>query len=109
MKPSICLVLTLSLGAGLYSASALAQDAAAAAAAQTGMAPDAALDAAQTSHRLAHRVRAHHHVRSYDKCLQEKLAVAQHYCDSHGDACQAEKDGAAKQCRSEVRGERQSG
>jgi hypothetical protein len=109
MKPSFCLVLTLALGAGLYSTGALAQDAAAAAAAQTGMAPDAALAAAQTSHRPAHRVRAHHHVHGYDKCLQEKLAAAQHYCDSHADSCQAEKDGAAKQCRSEARGERQTG
>ena len=112
MKPSTCLALTLALGVGLYSASALAQDPAAAAAAQSAPAPDAALTAAQTPkpHHRAHHVRARHHAGSrYSRCLKEKLAVAQHYCDSHADACQAEKDGAARQCRSEARGEKQMG
>jgi hypothetical protein len=112
MKPSTCLILTLVLGAGLYSTAALAQDPAAAAAAQSGPAPDAALAAAQTSkpHRRAHHVRTRHHAGNrYNQCLKEKLAVAQHYCDSHADACEAEKDGAARQCQSEARGEKQTG
>lgn len=112
MKPSTCLALTLVLGVGMYSTTAFAQDPAAAAAAQTGPAPDAALQAAQTTpkHHRAHHVRTRHHAGSrYSQCLKEKLAVAQHYCDSHADACQAEKDGAAKQCRSEARGEKQTG
>jgi hypothetical protein len=113
MKPSTCIALLLTLGAGLYAAAAPAQDAAAAAAAQSAPAPDAALAAAQTSahHHPLHKV---HHTRHsggkrYDQCLKEKAAAADYYCNSHGDACQAEKDGVEKQCRSEARGEKQTG
>ena len=98
MKLSNRIALTISLSAGLFCGAALAQDAATAPAAP----------AAKPAHHHHHKGGEVHGVK-YDNCLKEKLAVANAWCGAHSDACQAEKDGAAKQCKSEARGERQKG
>jgi hypothetical protein len=47
--------------------------------------------------------------RDYAQCMKEKAVVTEYFCNTHADACQAEKDGVARQCRLEARGVRQSG
>ena len=110
MKPSNRIALMCSLSAVLLCGSALAQDAA--------TPPPAAPATGSTMSDMvpAKPMHRHHKARSmavhgskYDNCLKEKLAVAETYCSTHSTDCTAEKDGAAKQCRSEARGERQKG
>jgi hypothetical protein len=110
MKLSNRIALMFTLSAGLLSGAALAQDAATA---------PAAAPAPTTMNDMVSPKPAHHHNHKartkaasgskYDNCLKEKLAVANAYCSAHSDACKAEKDGAAAQCKSEARGERQKG
>lgn len=109
MKPSNRIALMFSLGAALLCGSALAQDAATA---------PAAAPAATTMNDMVSPKPAHYHHKAkakavkgdkYDNCLKTNLADAQYYCSTHPDGCQAEKDGAAAQCKSEARGERQKG
>lgn len=98
MKLNNRIALTFALSAALFSVSAFAQDPAAAPAADKP-------------------VMKHHHKaegkkvagKSYDDCLKQKLAVAEYFCSVHSDSCQAEKDGASKQCKLEARGVRQKG
>jgi len=112
MKPSNRFALMFSLSTVLLSGAALAQ---APAAATT--APAAAPAATTMNDMVPPKPAAHHHHHAgkavhgvkYDSCLKEKLAVAQAFCSAHSSNCQAEKDGAAAQCRSEARGERQKG
>ena len=89
MKLNNRIALTFVLSAALFSASALAQDAAPA--------------------KKAHMKKTAGHGVVYDTCLKQKLAVAEYFCSIPPDTCQSEKDGAASQCRSEARGERQKG
>ncbi len=103
MKPSNRIALMFSLSAALFCASALAQDPSAPATLDQAAGPSA--KPAMHHH---HKAKAIHGVK-YDTCLKEKMAVAQAYCSAHSTDCTAEKDGAAKQCRSEARGERQKG
>jgi len=105
MKLNNRIALTLVLSAALLSASALAQDPAATAAPADAA---AAFPAAPAKHVKKAGVKK---INSsvYDTCLKQNLAVAEYYCSIHPDACQTEKDGAAIQCRSEARGERQKG
>lgn len=99
MKLNSRVAQAFALSVALFSASALAQDAAAAA------------SAAPAVHHAKHMKKAKGavHGAAYDSCLKQKLAVSEYFCSIHPDACQAEKDGAATQCRSEARGERQKG
>jgi hypothetical protein len=111
MKLNNRIALTLALSAALFSASALAQDAGTAAApAPTAAAPAADAPAAapaKPAKKAKARRMANH--AGYESCLKQKLAVAEYFCGIHSDSCQSEKDGAAAQCRSEARGERQKG
>ncbi len=110
MKLNNRIALTLALSAALFSASALAQDAgtAAAPAPTADAAPaDQAAPAAKPMKKAKARRMANH--AGYEGCLKQKLAVAEYFCGIHSDSCQSEKDGAAAQCRSEARGERQKG
>ncbi len=112
MKPSNRIALLCSLSAALLCGSALAQDAAT---------PPPAAPAAPAATTMSDMVPAkpmHHHHKAkaqamhgskYDNCMKEKLTVAEAFCSAHSTDCTAEKDGAAKQCRSEARGERQKG
>ena len=102
MKLNNRIALTLVLSAALFSASALAQDA--------GATPAGDAPAAHAQHKHMKKAgKASAHGASYEGCLKQKLAVAEYFCSIHPDACQAEKDGAATPCRSEARGERQTG
>lgn len=93
MKPSNRIALMFSLSAALLCGSAFAQD-----------------TAAPAKHMHHHKAQSMAvNGSKYDNCLKEKLAVAEAFCSSHSTDCKAEKDGAAKQCRSEARGERQKG
>ncbi len=107
MKLNSRVAQAFALSVALFSASALAQDAGAAAPAAP--ATDAA--AAPAAHHAKHMKKAKGavHGAAYDSCVKQKLAVSEYFCSIHPDACQAEKDGAATQCRSEARGERQKG
>jgi len=104
MKPSNRIALMFSLSTALLCGAALAQDPAA----TTAPSAAPAAPAPMAKHHHHHGSKAVHGVK-YDKCLKENLADAQYYCSAHPDGCQAEKDGAAAQCRSEARGERQKG
>ncbi len=42
-------------------------------------------------------------------CVREKTAVAESFCESHHDQCDAEKHGIRNECAAELRGERHSG
>ena len=97
MKLNNRIALTFVLSAALFSASAFAQDAAA----------PAAAPAAHAKHMK--KAKGAVHGAAYDSCLKQKLAVSEYFCSIHPDACQSEKDGAAAQCGSEARGEKQKG
>ena len=104
MKPSILLVAAAALSSALFTLPALADDTAAPAA---STAPAAAAPAAK-----AKKVKAVSHGRGkgyYEQCLKENLADAEYFCSKNPSGCQAEKDGAAAQCRSEAKGEHQKG
>lgn len=110
MKLNNRIALSIALSAALFSLSAAAEDTAAAPAAPAAAmaAPDAApAKAGKKMHHKAGAKKTAGH--GYDDCMKQKLAVAEYFCSIHADACKAEKDGAAKQCRSEARGERQKG
>ncbi len=111
MKLNNRIALSIALSAALFSLSAVAEDTAAAPAAPAAAmaTPDAAPAKAgkKMHHHMAGAKKTAGH--GYDDCMKQKLAVAEYFCSIHTDACKAEKDGAAKQCRSEARGERQKG
>ncbi|MBL6751017.1 MAG: hypothetical protein ISP90_10875 [Nevskia sp.] len=66
---------------------------------------------APAPHHHHHRKAAAHPASRHDyaQCVKEKTAVAEYFCGAHADACQAEKDAVAHQCRQEARGVRQKG
>ncbi|MBV8063846.1 MAG: hypothetical protein JOY51_09625 [Nevskia sp.] len=99
MKPNR-IALTFSLSAALFCGAALAQDT-----------PAEAVAAPTAPAKHHHHHGAQKAIKSvrYDDCVKEKSAVAETFCSAHGSSCEAEKDGVAKQCRSEARGERQKG
>jgi hypothetical protein len=101
MKSSKSIALLFSLSAALLCGTALADDAMAT---MANGAP--AAKPAHHHHKAA--AKAVHGVK-YDNCVKEKSAAAEYFCSAHADSCQAEKDGIAKQCKSEARGERQKG
>lgn len=102
MKSSNRIALLFSLSTALLCGAALADDPMAT---MAGNGP-----VAKPAHHHHHKAGAEAmHGSKYENCVKEKTTVAEYYCSSHADSCQAEKDGIAKQCRSEARGERQKG
>lgn len=103
MKSSNRIALLFSLSAVLLCGTALADDPMATMAGDSG-------PAAKPAHHHHHKAEAKAmHGSKYENCVKEKSAVADYYCSAHSDSCQAERDGIAKQCKSEARGERQKG
>jgi len=109
MKLNNRIALTFALSAALFSASALAQDSAAAA--PTGPVAEAPAAAPAMAKHKHHKMARSEKMSGsrYDSCLKQKLAVAEYFCGIHADSCKSEKDGAATQCRAEARGVRQKG
>ncbi|MDR3415778.1 MAG: hypothetical protein P4L83_06290 [Nevskia sp.] len=93
--------LSLVLGAALTSVQVLADDAPAA--------PEAKAHHHHKHHAGGGAKKGAAHGVTYKGCLKEKMAVAEYFCNAHSDACKAEKDGAARECRGEARGERHKG
>jgi hypothetical protein len=100
MKPNR-IALTFSLSAALFCGAALAQ--------ATPAEAVAAPAAPAKHHHHHHGAQKAFKSVGYNDCVKEKTAVAETFCSSHGGSCQSEKDGIAKQCRSEARHERQKG
>jgi hypothetical protein len=93
--------MTAVLAVGLLAAAAWAQD-------NPNGASASQTHASATTAGIAHR---HHPAKSrrarfnYQRCVKENLADAEYFCQSHpGEACDAEKKGAVKQCKEEARG-----
>ena len=87
----------------VHAADALAAAPADEPAAAAAPAPD---KARAVKHRKA---RVAHGAISYDACMKEKAPVVDYFCNAHSDGCADERMGAEHQCKSEARGERQSG
>jgi hypothetical protein len=98
MKPSNRIALLFSLSTVLLCGSALAADAITLPAAP-----------AKAEHHHHHKAGKAMHGVKYDTCVKEKSAAAEYFCSANSGSCQAEKDGIAKQCKSEARGEKQKG
>jgi hypothetical protein len=114
MKPSNRIALMFSLSTVLLCGAALAQNTAAPPPAPAAIPAPAAttlndMVSPKPAHHHKAKAKAAVHGVKYDTCVKEKTAVAENFCSSHGSSCQSEKDGIAKQCRSEARGERQKG
>jgi hypothetical protein len=120
MKPSTFLVAAALFSGALISLPVLAQGSAPAAPAATAVpaAPAAApapaapateaAPAAPAAPAKAKKVKASGRGKAYyDACLKQNLADAEYFCSKNQSGCEAEKKGAAAQCRSEERGERQ--
>jgi hypothetical protein len=101
MKSSKRIALMFSLSTVLLCGTAFAADA---------IATSPGAPAAKPAHHHHHKAGAKvvHGVK-YDSCVKEKTAAADYFCNANAGACKAEKDGIAKQCKSEARGERQKG